>query len=111
MPEMNLFLFLSLVMAGILTFHLYRLDANTQAEGTDPPAHRFEHVLMDKPRQHFRPVRAMLTTYSSFPSEFIEVAHAADNRSERAGHIEIDFINSTYPCGDPADDPSQIRCA
>ena len=111
MPELNLFLFLSLAMAGILTIHLYRMDVRAQEEGTDPPAQHFEPEYANAARRHHRPSCAVLTMYPDFPADFIEVACASGWHTDRSGHIETDFILGTRPCIDNAEESVQIRCA
>jgi hypothetical protein len=112
MPGLNLLMFLSIAMAGILTVYIYRLDVDAYEGEREPPTRYAPNCgRRASSKQYPLTLATHVLVFEEREAEFIEVAYVPTYRSDPYEVIKTDFIHGSLPSGACADETSNIRCA
>ncbi len=96
MPALNLFLFLTLALAGVLTYHLYQQDRieDENGYGHDEPAGGTPQVIRYRRTGSTVPVQTGMRPVARGPVRFFDLTPAGLFEKKSTPVIRTDFMTS-----------------
>jgi|LSQX01.2.fsa_nt_gb hypothetical protein len=106
MPELNLFLFLTLALAGVLTIHLYRQDRleDDDGYGHGQPAGNPPQVIRYRRAGNTVAVRTGIHPIPKDAVCFLDLAAAGPFERKNAQAIRTDFMTAAFDDPEPCED-------
>ncbi len=111
MPELNLFLFLSLTLAGFVVYYLYHLDFSDDGAGHDPASHRSDRVFIGAESRPVRTVQTKRKTDAMHPAAFFDLSERLDAGESATTGIMTDFMVVKPDRADDSVSCGEVRCA